>query len=30
MKGHSIEARVYSEDPYNDFLPDNGTLNYFK
>jgi 3-methylcrotonyl-CoA carboxylase alpha subunit len=29
-KGHAIEVRVYSENPYNNFLPGNGTLNYFK
>jgi len=26
--GHAIEARVYAEDPNNDFLPVTGTLNY--
>jgi 3-methylcrotonyl-CoA carboxylase alpha subunit len=29
-KGHAIEVRVYSENPYNNFLPGNGTLYYFK
>ena len=26
QRGHSIELRVYAEDPANDFLPDIGTL----
>tara|TARA_B100000959_G_scaffold268347_1_gene312946 strand:- start:5102 stop:7036 length:1935 start_codon:yes stop_codon:yes gene_type:complete len=26
FNGHSIEARVYAEDPVNDFLPSNGKL----
>ncbi|MBE9465228.1 acetyl-CoA carboxylase biotin carboxylase subunit [Dyadobacter subterraneus] len=26
IKGHSIEVRVYAEDPANNFLPDVGTL----
>jgi len=30
INGHSIEARVYSEDPYVNFLPSTGTLKYFK
>ncbi len=25
--GHAIEARIYAEDPDNDFLPDTGTLH---
>ena len=25
-EGHSIEARVYAEDPYNDFVPSTGVL----
>lgn len=29
-KGHAIEVRVYSENPFNGFLPGNGTLKYFK
>jgi 3-methylcrotonyl-CoA carboxylase alpha subunit len=29
-KGHALEVRIYSEDPFNGFLPGNGTLNYFK
>ena len=28
--GHSIEVRVYAEDPANDFLPDVGTLTTYK
>ncbi len=27
ISGHSIEARLYSEDPNNDFLPATGTLD---
>ena len=27
INGHSIELRVYAEDPTNNFLPDIGTLN---
>ena len=30
IKGHSIEVRVYAEDPKNDFLPDIGTLKIYK
>ena len=30
INGHSIELRVYAEDPYNDFLPDIGTLNKYE
>lgn len=26
MRGHAIEARIYSENPDNDFLPSTGTL----
>lgn len=29
MDGHSIEVRVYAEDPCNDFLPDIGTLTTY-
>lgn len=29
-KGHAIEVRVYSEDPFNGFLPGNGKLHYFR
>ena len=30
IRGHSIEARIYSEDPYNNFLPGNGKLEFFR
>ena len=30
INGHSFEARIYSENPFNNFLPGTGTLNYFK
>jgi acetyl-CoA carboxylase biotin carboxylase subunit len=30
IRGHAIEARVYAEDPTNNFLPDIGTLNTYK
>lgn len=30
IHGHAIEARVYSEDPYNNFLPGNGKLKYLR
>ncbi len=26
LNGHAIEARIYAEDPFNDFLPSTGTL----
>ncbi len=26
FRGHAIEARLYAEDPYQDFLPQSGTL----
>src|SRR3984885_2212600 len=26
FRGHAIEARLYAEDPYTDFLPQSGTL----
>lgn len=29
LKGHAIEARVYAEDVFNNFLPDVGTLNTY-
>ncbi|MAY83674.1 MAG: acetyl-CoA carboxylase biotin carboxylase subunit [Flavobacteriales bacterium] len=29
IQGHSIEVRVYAEDPTNDFLPDIGRLNTY-
>ena len=28
--GHSLEVRVYAEDPENNFLPDTGTLKTYK
>ncbi len=28
VRGHAIEARIYAEDPDNDFLPATGTLAY--
>lgn len=30
INGHSVEARIYSEDPYNNFLPGNGKLEFFR
>ncbi|MFT2111556.1 acetyl/propionyl/methylcrotonyl-CoA carboxylase subunit alpha [Marinomonas sp. 2405UD68-3] len=30
LHGHALEARVYAEDPNNDFLPATGTLQYLK
>lgn len=30
IHGHSIEVRVYAEDPANNFLPDIGTLTTYK
>lgn len=30
IKGHSLELRVYAEDPLNDFLPDIGTMTTYK
>src|SRR5690606_18008825 len=30
LNGHAIEARVYAEDPANNFLPDIGTLTTYK
>lgn len=29
-KGSAIEVRIYSEDPFNNFLPGNGTLKFFQ
>ena len=29
IKGHSLEARIYAEDPENNFLPDIGTLHTY-
>ncbi len=28
IKGHAFEARIYAEDPNNDFLPATGKINY--
>jgi 3-methylcrotonyl-CoA carboxylase alpha subunit len=30
IRGHAIEARVYAEDPDNDFLPVTGTLDFLQ
>ncbi len=30
IKGHAFEARIYAEDPSNDFLPATGQLNLLK
>src|SRR5690554_5833788 len=30
MRGHSIEIRVYAEDPQNGFLPDIGRLSSYR
>ncbi|MCZ2723711.1 acetyl/propionyl/methylcrotonyl-CoA carboxylase subunit alpha [Marinomonas sp. 15G1-11] len=30
LHGHALEARIYAEDPNNDFLPATGTLRYLK
>jgi acetyl-CoA carboxylase biotin carboxylase subunit len=30
INGHSIEVRVYAEDPSNNFLPDIGTLHIYR
>lgn len=30
INGHAFEARIYAEDPNNDFLPATGTLNLLK
>jgi acetyl-CoA carboxylase, biotin carboxylase subunit len=30
IRGHAIEARVYAEDPSNNFLPDIGTLKTYR
>ena len=30
MRGHAVEARVYAEDPANNFLPDIGKLKTYK
>jgi len=30
MRGHSIETRVYAEDPNRDFLPSTGVLKHLR
>ncbi|WP_299195607.1 acetyl/propionyl/methylcrotonyl-CoA carboxylase subunit alpha [uncultured Amphritea sp.] len=30
INGHALEARIYAEDPDNDFLPATGTLRYLR
>lgn len=30
INGHAIEARIYSEDPYNKFFPGNGKLKFLR
>ena len=30
INGHSLEVRVYAEDPKNNFLPDIGTLEVYR
>ena len=30
MEGHAVEARLYAEDPANDFLPTGGKINLLK
>ena len=30
IQGHAFEARIYAEDPDNDFLPSTGTLGYLQ
>lgn len=30
LRGHAMEARVYAEDPENDFLPATGTLTFLR
>jgi 3-methylcrotonyl-CoA carboxylase alpha subunit len=30
LNGHAFEARIYAEDPDNDFLPATGTLSYLQ
>ncbi len=28
--GHSIECRIYAEDPFNSFMPETGKINYLR
>ncbi len=30
MKGHAIEARIYAEDPENEFVPSPGEISFYK
>lgn len=30
FEGHSIECRIYAEDPYNGFIPSIGTIHFLK
>jgi len=30
INGHAMEARIYAEDPDNNFLPQSGTIHYLK
>ncbi|KAH7479727.1 Methylcrotonoyl-CoA carboxylase subunit alpha, mitochondrial [Phytophthora ramorum] len=30
IHGHAVEARIYAENPYNDFLPGSGTLQHLR
>ncbi len=30
IRGHSLEVRIYAEDPQSDFLPATGTLHYLR
>ncbi|GMF49170.1 unnamed protein product [Phytophthora fragariaefolia] len=30
IRGHAVEARIYAENPFNDFLPGSGTLQHIR
>ena len=30
ISGHAIECRIYAEDPFNNFMPDTGIINYHR
>jgi len=30
IRGHAIESRIYAEDPFNDFLPSTGRVEYYR
>ncbi|MBX3043079.1 MAG: acetyl-CoA carboxylase biotin carboxylase subunit [Candidatus Kapabacteria bacterium] len=30
ISGHAIECRIYAEDPFNNFMPDTGVINYHR